>query len=60
MEEVTIALFVSASVLVALAMIAVSLRLYVRIFMIKNLGPDDYLMITALVRYTTVTGKFVL
>lgn len=49
MQEVIIAIFASTSVLLALAAVAVSLRLYVRIFMIKSVGVDDYLIVVALV-----------
>lgn len=42
-------MFAAASVLIALAVVAVVLRLYVRIFMIKSVGIDDYLIVAALV-----------
>jgi hypothetical protein len=54
MQELSYALFASASVLMAMAVMAVGLRLYVRIAMIKSLGLDDYLMVAALVSYAGV------
>jgi hypothetical protein len=53
MEGLIVALFASAAILLVLAVVAVLLRIYVRVFMIKSFGADDYLMVIALVR-----GKF--
>jgi len=49
MNDLAIALFASASVFLFFAWLAMSLRMYVRITMIKAVGVDDYLMIAALV-----------
>ena len=49
MNDLAIALFASASVFLFFAWLTMSLRLYVRITMIKAVGIDDYLMIAALV-----------
>ena len=49
MNDLAIALFASASVFLFFAWLTMSLRMYVRITMIKAVGVDDYLMIAALV-----------
>jgi hypothetical protein len=43
------ALFGAASALMVLSVFAVGLRMYVRIFMIKSVGVDDYLIVVAVV-----------
>lgn len=40
----------SSLALLAIAVITIVLRVYTRIFMIKNFGPDDWLMLAATVR----------
>ena len=39
----------SSLALLAIAVITIVLRVYTRIFMIKNFGPDDWLMLAATV-----------
>ena len=43
-------LTVVTSTLLAIAIVVTALRCYVRIGLVKAFGPDDYLMVSALVR----------
>jgi hypothetical protein len=56
MNNLAIALFASASAFLFFAWLTMSLRMYVRITMIKAVGVDDYLIIAALVSILNIDG----
>jgi hypothetical protein len=43
---------------VALALVAVLLRIWIRAFMVKSLGADDYVMIGAMVSVAYLRSRF--
>ena len=56
MNDLNVALFCSASVLLFIASLAVGLRFYVRIVLVKALGMDDYLIALSLVSQSGFSG----